>query len=106
VASVADLKTERLAIGDLTVDLGDLDLAGGTHELEASVGIGQLTVVVPDDVTVVLHGDVGLGAIDGLERRDDGWTPTLDQTSEGTGGGRLVLDLEVGIGHVEVQRDV
>jgi predicted membrane protein len=96
--------TERLGIGDLTLDLADVDFTGDERHLTASVAIGQLTVVVPDGVTVELHGDVGVGVVDAFELQNDGWTPSVDETFEGSGPGRIELDLEVGIGHVEVRR--
>lgn len=103
--SLADLPaTERLAIGDLTLDLTDIAFTGDERHLEATVGIGQLTVIVPAGVTVELGGDVGVGVIDAFELQEDGWTPVIDRTFEGTGSGRIELDLEVGIGHVEVRR--
>lgn len=49
VASVADVDDRyEHGVGQYTVDLGQLDLEGGTVSTAASVGLGQLRVVVPD----------------------------------------------------------
>lgn len=104
-SSIADLPaTERLAVGALEIDLSGLRLTGDERHLAASVGLGELVVVVPDGVTVELHGEVGAGRIDAFELDEEGWTTSVDRTFEGRGPGRIELDLEVGIGHVEVRR--
>jgi hypothetical protein len=52
----------ELAIGQGTLDLSDLAVAEGREvEIEASVGIGELVVYVPDDVTLEITSGVGAG---------------------------------------------
>lgn len=96
---------ERLAIGALDLDLTGLDadeLDGRT--LEASVAMGELLVTVPAGVTVEVHAEVGAGLLEVFGEESDGTSVGIDRVSEGTGGDRLVLDLEVGLGHLEVVR--
>jgi hypothetical protein len=104
--TLAELDTPyRLAAGDLTVDLGELDLTGTSTRVVASVGAGALTVVVPADVAVEVEGEVGAGELRVLDRRDDGLG--LDRRVVETGGegaGRLVLRARVGMGELEVRR--
>ncbi len=49
-------------IGELTIDLRDLEHRG-TADVRAALGIGSLVVIVPDDVTVDIHGEAGAGEI-------------------------------------------
>lgn len=107
-ATAADIPSvERLAIGQLTIDLTSpgLDLSGQEEQrIEASVAVGELVVEVPRGVTVEVHADAGLGQLDVLGVTDEGPSPEIDRVFEGAGSGRIELDLEVGIGHVEVRR--
>lgn len=95
---------ERLAVGALDLDLlrvDPADLAGRT--IEASVAMGELTVVVPAGLTVEVHADAGAGLVEVFGGEEDGTSVEVDVTS-GESADRLVLDLEVGFGHVEVVR--
>jgi phage shock protein PspC (stress-responsive transcriptional regulator) len=104
--SLADVDTPyRLAAGDLTVDLGAVDLTGTSSRVVATVGAGTLTVVVPDDATVVVDGEVGAGELRVLGRYDDGLGLDRRVVDAGTeGGGRLLLRVRVGMGQLEVRR--
>ena len=47
----SDLKRDYdISIGDLKLDLSNAALAAGDTEVDANVGIGELTVIVPEDV--------------------------------------------------------
>ena len=109
-ASLADLESEyRLGIGDLTVDLSGLVLAGETRTVEVTLGIGSAEVVVPPDVAVTVDGEVGAGTIetpapggvDGVSGLDRDLRVTLPGDPD---AGRLVLELDVGIGEGVVSR--
>ena len=64
VATMADLESEyALGAGSLTLDLRRLDVAAATT-IDASVGVGELIVLLPPDVTVQVSSDVGVGEID------------------------------------------
>jgi phage shock protein PspC (stress-responsive transcriptional regulator) len=103
-ATVADLQSEyRLGAGRLTVDLAHLDLGGATHSFTASVTLGQLTVVVPATAAVDVHGRAGAGELDLLGHIDDGAQIEANAAAPGSpGGGRLHLDVSVGLGQVRV----
>ena len=105
--SLSDVQNEyRLGIGDLTVDLTDVALAGTTRTVDVRVGIGSADVLVPPDATVVIRGEVGAGRLEAPDGTEvDGFDRELSTTSAGIpGGGRLVLDLDVGIGEGVVSR--
>ena len=93
----------RLGAGEATLDLRRLD-PGDLDRLDARVGMGSLVVLVPDDLRVRATADVGLGEIITLDRDlPDG----QDREVLGLGppsGPLLELDLEVGLGEIEVRR--
>jgi phage shock protein PspC (stress-responsive transcriptional regulator) len=99
-------RSYKLAIGEGTLDLSDLDLAAGqTRHVDAKVGIGHLKVIVPDDVQLDLTGHVGAGDVEILGKEDDGFQVDIDRTVAGADDrGKLDLDLEVGLGDLEVVR--
>ena len=61
VAAVDGLYT--LAIGNLSVDLRDVDFSGTRRHVHAQLGIGHLDVTVPEGVRVVVDGHAGAGNI-------------------------------------------
>lgn len=106
-ATASELERDyEQSIGDLTVDLRDVDLPSGTTRVDASVGIGELVVYVPRDARVVVDADVKGGNLNVFGHEEDGWEVSERQTL-GTFGGddsTLVLDAEVGYGNLEVHR--
>lgn len=103
VADVAPLY--ELGVGELTVDLGELDLQGGELATAARVGVGQVTVIVPDDATVEVTWQVTAGEAELLGDRHSG--RNLDETEVfpgAEGGGTLELDVRVALGQIVVER--
>lgn len=99
--SIADIDNSyELAIGELLIDLRDVDFAGETVELEASVGIGSLRIIVPDEVGVELDGAVGIGDARAFGASRSGFARELDVSRAGTG--TLVIDAETLIGELRV----
>ncbi|MFF3341681.1 PspC domain-containing protein [Streptomyces flavidovirens] len=100
--------------------VGTLDLSGvrvpadSSVATRAEVGAGQLKVVVPKDVTVELRMKLGVGDIQlpGQQPQDFAIVTDQDQRrtlkqpepERGKSAGTLRLDLEVGVGQVEVTR--
>jgi Cell wall-active antibiotics response 4TMS YvqF len=101
--SGAELDEFRHAIGQLTVDLTTpgLDLDGET--VTASVGIGELLVLVGDDTDVSLDAHVGVGHIGVPGREEDGVDVDLEWISGTSGSQEVELDLEVGVGNIRVE---
>jgi predicted membrane protein len=94
----------KLSVGHLAVDLGDARLPIGETKVDTRVDVGELTVTVPSDVAVRVHGAAQLGSVHVLGRSDDG--RHADATVSQTGGRVLVLDAHVGVGQVRVVRAV
>ncbi len=96
----------ELGAGTLVLDLRRVDITTST-DIDASVGAGELTVLLPDDVRVDAAADVGVGTI------------TFPGSGEQSGFGMdrtwsrfalapppvLTLDLSVGLGDVTVIDD-
>jgi hypothetical protein len=95
------------AVGNLTVDLTQLPVSG-TQQVAAELGIGNLSVVAPRDVALVIDSHVAAGTtrlpngerVDGASRDVVRTYPALDSPSRGT----LVVRLHVGFGQLEVHR--
>jgi phage shock protein PspC (stress-responsive transcriptional regulator) len=93
-----------LGIGKLNVDLAGEQLPKGQTFVKATLGIGDLHVVVPADATVDVDAHVQAGNVAALGRTDDG-THVHTTVVDRTGSGRvLVLDLHTGLGKITVER--
>jgi hypothetical protein len=93
-------RDHELGLGRLELDLTRLDPEelGGT--IEASVGIGELVVLLPDRAEYEVDAAVGIGEARALELSDAGWGVRLRGRSDDEPP--LRLELEVGIGSVRV----
>jgi phage shock protein PspC (stress-responsive transcriptional regulator) len=89
----------ELGMGELVVDLRDTNLPPGDTPLDLRLGMGQITVLVPEDVCVATNAEVGAGDVDVFDRGSEGvdidWR---DSPSASPGGSRVVLDAEIGLG--------
>ena len=96
----------ELAIGKMVVDLRDVDFSGHERAVHASVGIGDLDVLVPDGVRVVVDGHAGAGSVSAFGRRTQTCCPTdVRRVRPGVAdSGTLRVDAEVGAGTVEIKR--
>jgi phage shock protein PspC (stress-responsive transcriptional regulator) len=102
--TLAQLESEyRLAIGSMTIDLRDVPIHTGTTDVDASVAVGELVVLVPRDVTVEVHSEVGAGQVDVFGEDDNGTSVERDDVAR-AGPRVLQLDLRTGIGRTRVQR--
>lgn len=109
--TVEQAQTEhRLALGQLTIDLTAVPLAGSEHPstvtVVAQVGAGRLLVIVPDDVALRLDLDLGAGhvVVDGDELAD-GVHQQVVRSIDPAGPARatIVLDAEVGMGELAIE---
>jgi len=94
----------ELGVGKLRLDLTDVPFPVGVTRVEAHVGVGDLRVVVPANVTVELDGRAQVGDVR-LLGQDSSGTHVSDRVVDRTGSGRvLALEARVGIGAVRVER--
>ncbi|MET9526381.1 PspC domain-containing protein [Streptomyces coeruleorubidus] len=113
-ASVTDVRQRYdLGTGVGTLDLTRVDIGRNqTVTTRADVGVGQVKVLVPEDVTVRLSVDVGIGDLQlpGDDKKDVDVKPgrhkeiTLFPAEGVEKSGTIDLDLQVGMGQAEVAR--
>ncbi|WP_162308099.1 PspC domain-containing protein [Segeticoccus rhizosphaerae] len=104
----------RILVGDGTVDLSRLPSQGlQDARVNASVGVGGLTVIVPDDLTVRVKAHVAAGEIKlprgfvddhGQSDTSNGLNVSRDVVL-GDGPTEMVLDASVGTGQIRVDQD-
>jgi phage shock protein PspC (stress-responsive transcriptional regulator) len=106
VSAAALERRYEYGIGDFELDLRNVELSGGTTRVEASLGIGELLVVVPDDVALDIDAHAGAGEVIVLGSVDDGLGARRELVLPGPEDDSpvLVLDAGVGFGQVEVRR--
>jgi phage shock protein PspC (stress-responsive transcriptional regulator) len=98
--------THELLAGELEIDLTHAPLGrpgAPTPTLTADVGLGNVIVRLPPDVTADIDMDVGAGSVQ-VDGEDEGGIDverSLILDGE-PGGGQITLDLHVGLGEVEV----
>ena len=106
-STVETLRHEyKLGAGELTVDLRDVQLPPGDRQLGLKVGMGEIDLIVPEDVCVVTRAHLGAGEVGALERHAEG--ADVDFAEEPTapvGTPRLVVDADVGLGALYVSHD-
>lgn len=93
-----------LTAGQLTLDLSSTDL-GQPESVRVRVGMGDLTVIVPDDVGLDIDADVRFaGQVTIFGEQYSGLTPSLDHTRL-VDATTLTLDLDVAsFGEINVQQ--
>jgi phage shock protein PspC (stress-responsive transcriptional regulator) len=95
--------TYRLAVGSLTVDLTHVPLGGTPRTVTASVAVGQLVVDVPRGVVVDVDAHTGIGRVSYGAAGPGAFAVPL--TAFGPARPELVIDAQVGIGQIQLQRD-
>jgi phage shock protein PspC (stress-responsive transcriptional regulator) len=103
----SDLKRDYdISVGDLELDLSNAALAAGDTEVDANVGIGALTVIVPDDVAVDVDASASAGEVTVFGRSESGVDADLSESIGVLGSDRtLRIDAHVGLGEVVVERE-
>jgi phage shock protein PspC (stress-responsive transcriptional regulator)/predicted membrane protein len=103
----SDLKRNYdIAIGDLKLDLSNAALAAGDTEVDANVGVGELTVIVPDDVAVDVDATASAGQVTVFGRNESGVDADLSGSIRAPRSDRtLRIDAHIGLGDVIVERE-
>ncbi|HET6729600.1 MAG TPA: PspC domain-containing protein [Jiangellaceae bacterium] len=101
--------TQDHGVGSVRYDLSQVAFADGeSASLAIDQGVGELLVIVPPDVDVDVNADLGVGEIRTFEGESGGMGQErriTDLGTDGRGGGDLRLDLDLGIGSIEVRRE-
>jgi phage shock protein PspC (stress-responsive transcriptional regulator) len=93
----------HIAAGDLTLDLTRLALSSGSTDVTATVGAGQLRVLVPLRVPVTIDGRTDIGGVTVFGRTHGGTAVRVQRFSSRPG---LDLHLHAGLGSVRIERVV
>jgi phage shock protein PspC (stress-responsive transcriptional regulator) len=95
--------------GSVQIDLSQLDFEGQDVTFEAQNEIGEMTVILPPNVDVVVKAKVEIGDANVFHASwgglSDEWRTVIDNGEDGEGkGGKLTLTLSVDVGNLEVSR--
>src|SRR5205814_9742778 len=106
--SVTDLRSHYdYGAGKLSLDLTGMTSITGRHRTDVRVGRGDVTVVVPSGVPVMVHAQSGFGTvrIDGHKVSGIGAEQRQSIGSEDltTAEDRLFVDIQVGAGDITVR---
>ncbi|MGK2950472.1 MAG: PspC domain-containing protein, partial [Acidimicrobiales bacterium] len=96
----------EMSLGEGTLDLRGIELAAGERlEVTASIGVGHLVVELPPGVGAEVAADVGAGETDLFGSKNSGVGVDAN-ANEGADPetGTIVLDLQVGVGQIEVRQ--
>ena len=96
----------ELGVGSLDLDLRSVELPPGTTSIDASVGVGELLITVPEGVALEIDAHAGAGEIDVLGELHDGFDVdrTLSVAGPTPDSPVLHLEADVGFGAIEVRR--
>ncbi len=108
-ATAADLdRGYEMGVGAMRVDLRDVELPAGRTDLHLELGMGEIQVLVPDDLCVTSDTTIGVGAIDAGDGEQGGIDLDVESNARVSPGTRhLHVIADVGVGAVRVgDRDV
>jgi hypothetical protein len=94
------------AIGSQTLDLRQVDFDAGAYEIDLRLGMGELTVIVPQDVEFRVIWSVGAGEARFPERQHSGVGISGDYATPNFGNADVSIefDVSVGMGQIEVRQ--
>lgn len=97
--------TVKHAAGDVRVDLSTAEMAEGAHQVDVSVGAGEVVILVPDNCNANVRAGVGTGGIRIFDKRRDGIGVKLE-TSQHVADATVTLNINVRlkVGQVTVRR--
>jgi len=97
----------RHSMGDLTVDLTDVDLAGLRSPIDTTIdhGLGDVEVLVPFSADVRVSVDSGVGSTEVFgDSSDSGFYPGTGESWSGDARPEIRITIDSGVGDVEVSR--
>lgn len=95
--------TVTQGVGELVIDLTQLDWNGQEVTLDASLQVGELIILVPNDITVFGELTGSIGEVEFEHQTSSGFSPDIQLGYDGPNG-LLNLHASVGIGRVVVDQ--
>ena len=93
----------RLGAGDLDVNLTQVRFPVSGQALDVTVGLGNLTIEVPEDAVVDVHARSGIGQVDVFGQSGSNVVATsYGSAGQGLNAPHLTVDAHVGIGNLQV----
>jgi len=93
----------EMGVGSMKVDMRDVELPPGRTDLRLEIGIGEIQVLVPDDLCVTTDAEVGVGVVNAGEGEQGGIDLDVqDDPRVAPGVRRLHLIADIGMGAVMV----
>jgi phage shock protein PspC (stress-responsive transcriptional regulator) len=104
--SSADLRGPyHLTAGQMTLDLRKLALSPGTTDVTATIGAGEIRVLVPRRTSLDIDGQAGLGAVTVFGSEHSGTGVNVQRSTDSPSSASvLALHLHVAFGDVKVER--
>jgi phage shock protein C len=103
-------RTYRAEFGSMTIDLRQVHFPSATTSVTASVAVGILKVEVPANAIVYLKTHIGAGPVEYISRFGYDEQPfnaipsALKTVASQQRAPHLVIDAEVGVGQIDIQR--
>lgn len=93
-------------IGDVRVNLATAHIEDGTYAISVRGWIGQVRILVPEELAIRVVGDVSVGSLVVLSEKHEGTARSLDieEPTFATAAKRCVIDIDLRVGDVEVKR--
>ena len=103
-ASVAELAGGYdMGVGSMAVDMRDVELPPGRTDLRVEIGMGEIQVLVPEDLCVTTDAEIGAGVVnagDGDQGGIDVYVTDRLDVAPGVPHLRVVADVGLGAVHV------
>jgi hypothetical protein len=102
--TVAELpRGYEMGLGSMNVDLREVEFPTGRTDLRLEIGMGEIQVLVPDDLCVTTEAEVGMGAVNLGDGEQGGVDLDIaDDRFVAPGVAHLHLIADVGVGALHV----
>ncbi|MBA2725205.1 MAG: PspC domain-containing protein [Actinobacteria bacterium] len=93
----------RLVAGEMVIDLTETEWGSEPVSFEATIGMGELSIIVPQGVEVDLDASVGAGEITFFDESREGFDVDLDSVGgSDSPTAELIVDARVSLGVINV----
>ncbi|HVF11927.1 MAG TPA: LiaF domain-containing protein [Actinomycetota bacterium] len=95
-----------MGAGQFTLDLSAIEIPEGVTNVEASLGLGEMVVIIPDGIGIEGDANIVGGEVIVFGRNLGSGLPVqVDLNQPGSSASILQLDLNLGFGTIEIRRD-